>query len=102
MIQSLGKEVIKMADDLKAQDIYIIPEGDDYKIHMRIDGERRRIESFDGAQMPQLISHFKYLSGMNVGENVDANLAPVITNMVLKMTYRFDYQQLEIIVGRKV
>lgn len=68
MIQKLGKEVVKLANHLKAQDIYIIPEGDIYKVHMRIDGQRRRVEAFDGAPMPQLISHFKYLSGMNVGE----------------------------------
>lgn len=68
MIQKLGKTIIGIAYQLQAQDIYIIPEEDNYKVYMQIGSERRFIDGYDDAPMGQLISHFKYLAGMNVGE----------------------------------
>ncbi|MFC3932323.1 competence type IV pilus ATPase ComGA [Streptococcus dentapri] len=68
MIQAFGKELIKQAVELEAQDIYMIPKADDYDIYMRIGDERRFIDACDGSRMSGLISHFKFVAGMNVGE----------------------------------
>ncbi|HEN2474770.1 TPA: type II/IV secretion system protein, partial [Streptococcus agalactiae] len=68
MVQSLAKQVIHQAVEVNAQDIYIIPKGDCYELYMRIDDERRFIDVFEFNRMASLISHFKFVAGMNVGE----------------------------------
>lgn len=68
MVQDLGRAIIKKAVDLGAQDIYIIPKEDAYELYMRVGDERSLIGTFDFQKMASVISHFKFLAGMNVGE----------------------------------
>lgn len=68
MVQSAAKELISQALSKNAQDIYLMPKEDIYECYMRIGDERLFLESFDGDFMSSMISHFKFVSGMNVGE----------------------------------
>lgn len=68
MVQDLGRAIIRQAVDLEAQDIYLIPKEAEYELYMRIRDERRLIGAFDFQQVASVISHFKFLAGMNVGE----------------------------------
>ncbi|MGT2722480.1 competence type IV pilus ATPase ComGA [Streptococcus porcinus] len=68
MIQKTGEALVSQAVNLKAQDIYIIPYEKQYKVFMRVGDERRFIDNYDMKQMASLISHFKFVAGMNVGE----------------------------------
>lgn len=68
MIQGLAKSLVAQAVEDKAQDIYIIPRKDDYDVFMRIGDDRRFIQTYDFKQMTSLISHFKFVAGMTVGE----------------------------------
>lgn len=68
MIQGLGKQIISEAMELQVQDIYILPEENGYQLFFRIHDERQKLENFQTSQLQQLMSHFKFLAGMNVGE----------------------------------
>ena len=68
MVQDMAKKIISEAVALNAQDIYMIPLSENYELYMRIGDERRFINDYDSEQMMSLISHFKFVSGMNVGE----------------------------------
>lgn len=68
MVQDLARKMISDAVEVSAQDIYVIPKGDRYELFMRIGDERRFINVFDNDYMSSLISHFKFVAGMNVGE----------------------------------
>jgi competence protein ComGA len=68
MVQELARKIIGQAVEVNAQDIYMIPRADSYELYMRIGDERRFIDDFESQQMVALISHFKFVAGMNVGE----------------------------------
>lgn len=68
MIQELGRALIQDAVISNAQDIYIIPKQNEYEVYMRIGDERRFIKIYSHEEMSSLISHFKFVAGMNVGE----------------------------------
>lgn len=68
MVQELGKKIIAEAVQNRAQDIYIIPKKDFYELYMRIGDERKFIDDYEHQFMANLISHFKFVAGMNVGE----------------------------------
>ena len=68
MVQELGKKIIAEAVQSRAQDIYIIPKKNSYELYMRIGEERRFIDTYNYQLMANLISHFKFVAGMNVGE----------------------------------
>ncbi|MCU9534012.1 competence type IV pilus ATPase ComGA [Streptococcus sp. CSL10205-OR2] len=68
MIQEIGKNIIKQAVEKQAQDIYLIPKSNQYELYMRIKDDRKWIASYPYEEMAGLISHFKFVSGMNVGE----------------------------------
>lgn len=68
MVQDLGKKIIAQAVEEKAQDIYMIPRAEAYELYMRIGDDRRFIDDYEHQFMANLISHFKFVAGMNVGE----------------------------------
>ena len=47
MVQALAQELISLAKQDGAQDIYFIPKDKIYELHMRIGDERRLINSYD-------------------------------------------------------
>ncbi|WP_185790599.1 competence type IV pilus ATPase ComGA [Streptococcus pneumoniae] len=51
-----------------AQDIYFIPKEKIYELHMRVGDERHLINTYDFEKLGAVISHFKFVAGMNVGE----------------------------------
>ncbi|MDG3142732.1 Flp pilus assembly complex ATPase component TadA [Streptococcus suis] len=68
MVQALAKQLIAQAVGFNAQDIYIIPRQREYDVFMRIGDDRRFIDSDGFDRMASLISHFKFVAGMTVGE----------------------------------
>ncbi|MGT2934624.1 competence type IV pilus ATPase ComGA [Streptococcus castoreus] len=68
MVQTLAKTILKQAEQLQAQDIYILPKTNQYDLFMRIGDERRLIGVYRSDRMAHLISHFKFVAGMTVGE----------------------------------
>ena len=68
MVQALAQELITLAKKEGAQDIYFVPKNLIYELHMRIGDERRFIDSYDFEKLGAVISHFKFIAGMNVGE----------------------------------
>ena len=68
MVQALAQELISLAKRNGAQDIYFVPKEKIYELHMRIGDERRLIDTYDFEKLGAVISHFKFIAGMNVGE----------------------------------
>ncbi|MGG6842916.1 UNVERIFIED_CONTAM: Flp pilus assembly complex ATPase component TadA [Streptococcus canis] len=68
MVQALAKSILKEAEQVQAQDIYILPRADQYELFLRIGDERRLVDVYRGDRMAHLISHFKFVAGMTVGE----------------------------------
>lgn len=68
MVQEIAQKMIATAKEKGAQDIYFIPKEATYELHMRIGDERCLIDSYDFEVLAAVISHFKFVAGMNVGE----------------------------------
>ncbi|MBZ2110426.1 competence type IV pilus ATPase ComGA [Streptococcus infantis] len=68
MVQTLAQELITLAKKQGAQDIYFIPKEKIYELHMRVGDERHLINTYDFEKLGAVISHFKFVAGMNVGE----------------------------------
>ena len=68
MVQEIAQKMIATAKKKGAQDIYFIPKEATYELHMRIGDERCLIDSYDFEVLAAVISHFKFVAGMNVGE----------------------------------
>ena len=68
MVQEIAQKIITTAKENGAQDIYFIPKEKSYELHMRVGDERRLVDSYDFEVLAAVISHFKFVAGMNVGE----------------------------------
>ncbi|MGT2926581.1 competence type IV pilus ATPase ComGA [Streptococcus cuniculipharyngis] len=68
MIQELGQDIIQTGVTIGAQDIYLVPRGEYYGLYFRVGDERKLIETYTKEETQALISHFKFVAGMNVGE----------------------------------
>ena len=68
MVQTLAQELITLAKKQGAQDIYFVPKEKSYELHMRVGDERHLINTYDFEKLGAVISHFKFIAGMNVGE----------------------------------
>ncbi|HEP1684187.1 TPA: competence type IV pilus ATPase ComGA [Streptococcus pyogenes] len=68
MVQALAKAILAKAERVQAQDIYILPRADQYDLFLRIGDERRLVDVYQSDRMAPLISHFKFVAGMIVGE----------------------------------
>jgi len=47
MVQKIAKEMIQLARQEAAQDIYLIPKSSCYELYMRVGDERRFIQTYD-------------------------------------------------------
>ena len=74
MVQALAQELISLAKKNGAQDIYFVPKNQVYELHMRIGDERHLIDTYDFEKLGSVISHFKFIAGMNVGEKLRSQL----------------------------
>ena len=68
MVQEIAQKIIATAKEKKAQDIYFIPKEKSYELHMRIGDERCLVDSYEFDVLAAVITHFKFVAGMNVGE----------------------------------
>ena len=68
MIQHLAKKMIAEAVEKHVSDLYLVPRADTYQLFERYDDERHFVGEYDEAEFAALISHFKFVAGMNVGE----------------------------------
>ena len=68
MVQEIAQKIIATAKEKKAQDIYFIPKEKCYELHMRVGDERCLVDSYEFGVLAAVISHFKFVAGMNVGE----------------------------------
>ena len=68
MVQEIAQRIIATAKEKGAQDIYFIPKEKSYELHMRVGDERCLIDSYEFEVLAAVISHFKFVAGMNVGE----------------------------------
>lgn len=68
MVQEIAKKLIRMGKKEEAQDLYFIPRSEGYQVFMRVGDERRFVQTFPFEEMTAIISHFKFVAGMNVGE----------------------------------
>lgn len=68
MIQDIAREIIEKAAQKGVSDFYLIPKDGYYQFYERVMDERHVIDSYDEADAVSLISHFKFMAGMNVGE----------------------------------
>ena len=68
MVQEIAQKIIATAKEKKAQDIYFIPKEKSYELHMRVGDERCLVDSYEFNVLAAVISHFKFVAGMNVGE----------------------------------
>lgn len=105
MVQEIAKEMIRQAREEGAQDIYLIPKADCYEVYMRIGDERRFIQTYDSQVLAAVISHFKFLSGMNVGEKRRSQLGSCDYDcgegqISLRLSTVGDYRGLESLVIR--
>ena len=68
MVQELAKRIIADAVDKYVTDLYLVPRAQSYELYERYDDERVFVGEYDEAEFAALISHFKFMAGMNVGE----------------------------------
>lgn len=68
MIQDLAKKIIAEGVEKRVSDLYLVPREKSYHLYERYDDERRFIGEYDEGEFAAVISHFKFIAGMNVGE----------------------------------
>lgn len=68
MIQGIAQGLIQKAVADRASDIYLVPKESGYQVYERVKDERRFVGDYKGETLASVISHFKFVAGMNVGE----------------------------------
>ena len=67
-IEQFAENLIIEAQTKGASDIHLLPELTHYYLFFRISGELQKHSLIESKEANRLISYFKYLSGMDVGE----------------------------------
>ena len=68
MIQEKARKMIEQAVANRSSDIYLVPRGEQYHRYHRTMDEREFVDQLEEAEVQAIISHFKFLAGLNVGE----------------------------------
>ncbi|MFI3083056.1 competence type IV pilus ATPase ComGA [Streptococcus sp. 2022WUSS135] len=68
MIQEKARKMIEEAVADRVSDIYLVPRGQGYQVYHRIMDEREFVQDVAEEEVIAIISHFKFLAGLNVGE----------------------------------
>ena len=58
MVQEIAQSIIRMASNAEAQDIYFVPRSSDYQLFLRVEDERRFIETYSQEQMVAVVEPF--------------------------------------------
>ncbi|WP_416827215.1 competence type IV pilus ATPase ComGA [Ectobacillus polymachus] len=67
-VKRFADEILKEAYDLKASDIHIVPRQHDAAIELRMDRDLATRHIITKAFSERLVSHFKFLGSMDIGE----------------------------------
>ncbi len=68
MVQEIAKKLIRMGEKgRRSSDLYFIPRKEEYQVFMRV-GDEALCAVLPFEEMTAIISHFKFVAGMNVGE----------------------------------
>jgi len=67
-IESFARHVLTIADSFGTSDIHILPEQKHYMIYFRLNGQMEQHFYLDLEEGVRLISYFKFLANMDVGE----------------------------------
>lgn len=106
MVQDLARGLIAQARTAGAQDIYVIPKAKGYEVSLRVADQRQVLGDYEGQLMAGLISHFKFVAGMNVGEKRRSQLGSCDYDLgqgdlvSLRLSSVGDYRGLESLVIR--
>lgn len=68
MIQDIAKQMIAHAVTERVSDLYLLPQEHHYQLYQRRGDQRSFIADYSKEDSSALISHFKFLAGINVGE----------------------------------
>jgi competence protein ComGA len=68
VIESFAKKVIQSAKEFGTSDIHVLPEKEIFGIYFRLGGRMERQYTLNEKEGARLISYFKYLANMDVGE----------------------------------
>ncbi|GEK91360.1 competence type IV pilus ATPase ComGA [Alkalibacterium kapii] len=66
--EAFAVHLLTMADSYRTSDIHILPEQKHYDIYFRLNGQMEKQYYLDRDEGTRLISYFKFLSNMDVGE----------------------------------
>ncbi|MFV0556566.1 MAG: competence type IV pilus ATPase ComGA [Lactovum sp.] len=77
-MKDIASSILKSAIEFKANDIYFLEETGEYQLYFRNSVERKWIKKIELKEANSLISHFKFISGMNVGEKRRTQLGSVL------------------------
>lgn len=67
-VERKSQSLLMKASAVRASDIHLIPRRDDALIRFRIDGSLTDVDTTSKQFAEKLISHFKFLAGMDIGE----------------------------------
>lgn len=105
MVQDIARALISEARKQGAQDIYLIPKKETHEVFLRVGDDRVFLNQLDSQQAASLISHFKFVAGMNVGEKRRSQLGSCDydigdTQVSLRLSTVGDYRGQESLVIR--
>lgn len=105
MVQEMAKQLVLEAHQQGIQDIYIIPRQEHYELYLRAGQDRQLVGTYPSELMAGLISHFKFVAGMNVGEKRRSQLGSCDYDcgsqlVSLRLSSVGDYRGLESLVIR--
>lgn len=66
--EAFAGHLLTMADSYRTSDIHILPEQKHYDVYFRLNGQMEKQYYLDREEGTRLISYFKFLSNMDVGE----------------------------------
>lgn len=107
MVEDLARQLIAESVAGRVSDLYLIPKGGQYAFYQRQMEERRLVATYETAVMAAVISHFKYMAGMNVGEKRRSQLGACDYDygggqIALRLSTVGDYQGVESLVIRLI
>lgn len=68
MIQEHAQQLIAQAVSQRVSDLYLVPRRDHYQLYQRRSDHREEVGRMEEKEVQAVISHFKFVAGMNVGE----------------------------------
>lgn len=76
-VKKISLELIEWGVEKHAQDLYILPKGEEFIISFRYDHEKVVYKKLEKGAGEKLIFHFKFIGGMDVGEKRKTQMGAV-------------------------